>query len=79
MTLSSVGSILATLNQLTQFNRTSALTYRVKDLSVAEFICLLDFITAEFQQFLRAIDMSGSEALETMLDQVLEAIAWSAR
>lgn len=73
MTLSNVGSILATLTQLTQINRTSALTSRVKDLSVPEFICLLDFITAEFQQFLRAIEMINNEALETMLEQVMDA------
>jgi adenylate cyclase len=79
MTLSNADSLLATLTQLTQVNRTSVLSHRVKDLSVPEFICLLDFITAEFQNFLRAIDMIGNEALETMLDQVLEAIAWSAR
>lgn len=74
MTLSNVGSILATLTQLTQLNRTSVLTHRVKDLSVSEFICLLDFITAEFQQFLRAIEMINNEALETMLEQVMDAI-----
>jgi len=45
----------------------------VKDLSLGEFVCLLDFITAEFQQFLRAIDMINNEALETMLEQVLDA------
>jgi adenylate cyclase len=73
MTLSNVGSILATLTQLTQLNRTSSLTHRVKDLSVPEFICLLDFITAEFQQFLRAIEMINNEALESMLEQVMEA------
>lgn len=73
MTLSNTGSVLATLTQLTQLNRTSVLTSRVKDLSVPEFICLLDFITAEFQQFLRAIDMINNEALETMLEQVLDA------
>ncbi len=73
MTLSNTGSVLATLTQLTQLNRTSALTHRVKDLSVPEFICLLDFITAEFQQFLRAIDMINNEALETMLEQVMDA------
>ena len=73
MTLSNAGSILATLTQLTQFNRTSALTSRVKDLSVPEFICLLDFITAEFQQFLRALEMINNEALETMLEQVMDA------
>jgi len=74
MTLSNVDSILATLTQLTRLNRTSVLTHRVKDLSVSEFICLLDFITAEFQQFLRAINTINNEALETMLDQILEAI-----
>ncbi|MEC4802778.1 MAG: GAF domain-containing protein [Jaaginema sp. PMC 1079.18] len=73
MTLSNTGSILATLTQLTQFNRANALTNRVKDLSINEFICLLDFITAEFQQFLRALDMINNEALETMLEQVMEA------
>jgi adenylate cyclase len=73
MTFSNTGSILATLTQLTQLNRTSALTSRVKDLSVPEFICLLDFITAEFQQFLRAIDMINNEALESMMEQVMDA------
>ncbi len=73
MTLSNTGSILATLTQLTQLNRNNALTDRVQDLSITEFICLLDFITAEFQQFLRAIDMINNEALETMLEQTMEA------
>ncbi|MGQ4646472.1 GAF domain-containing protein [Lyngbya aestuarii] len=73
MSLSNTGSILATLTQLTSINRTSALTHRVKDLSVPEFICLLDFITAEFQQFLRALEMINNEALETMLEQVMDA------
>ncbi|MBD1835053.1 GAF domain-containing protein [Cyanobacteria bacterium FACHB-472] len=72
MTLSNTGSVLATLSQLT-LNRTSVLTSRVKELSFGEFICLLDFITAEFQQFLRAIDMINNEALESMLEQVMDA------
>ncbi|MDY6781936.1 MAG: GAF domain-containing protein [Cyanobacteriota bacterium] len=74
MTLSNTGSILATLTEATQLDRTSALVHRVKDLSMSEFICLLDFITAEFQQFLRALDMIDSETLETMLEQVMEAV-----
>ncbi|MGB7443228.1 MAG: GAF domain-containing protein [Coleofasciculaceae cyanobacterium] len=73
MTLPNTGSILATLTQLTSLNRTSILTERVKDLSVPEFICLLDFITAEFQQFLRALEMVNNEALEKMLEQVMDA------
>ncbi|GAX44516.1 adenylate cyclase [Tolypothrix sp. NIES-4075] len=74
MTLPSPGSVLATLTELTQVNRTHALLRRVKDLSVNEFVCLLDFITAEFQQFLRAIELINNEALETMLEKILEAI-----
>jgi adenylate cyclase len=74
VTLSNPGSVLATLTELTQVNRTHALLRRVKDLSVNEFVCLLDFITAEFQQFLRAIELINNEALETMLEKVLEAI-----
>ncbi|MBW4615352.1 MAG: GAF domain-containing protein [Desmonostoc vinosum HA7617-LM4] len=74
MTLPNPGSVLATLTELTQVNRTHTLLRRVKDLSVNEFVCLLDFITAEFQQFLRAIDLINNEALETMLEKVLEAI-----
>jgi adenylate cyclase len=74
MTLPSPGSVLATLTELTQVNRTHALVRRVKDLSVNEFVCLLDFITAEFQQFLRAIELINNEALETMLEKILEAI-----
>ncbi|MCL1467591.1 GAF domain-containing protein [Argonema galeatum] len=74
MTLSNTGSVLATLTQLTQVHRTDALMQRVKTLSVPEFVCLLDFITAEFQQFLRAIDLINDEALETMLERTLEAI-----
>ncbi len=74
MTLPNPGSVLATLIELTQINRTDALLSRVKDLSVNEFVCLLDFITAEFQQFIRAIDLINNEALETMLEKVLEAI-----
>jgi adenylate cyclase len=74
MTLPNPGSVLATLTELTQVNRTHTLLRRVKDLSVNEFVCLLDFITAEFQQFLRAIELINNEALENMLEKVLEAI-----
>ncbi|OKH18746.1 adenylate/guanylate cyclase domain-containing protein [[Limnothrix rosea] IAM M-220] len=76
MTFSNAGSILATLSQFTQFNRSNALTERVQDISINEFVCLLDFITAEFQQFLRALDMINNEALETMLDQIMEAFTF---
>ena len=64
------GSILASLAQSDSFG---SLTRRVQHLPVPEFICLLEFITAEFQQFLRAIDLINHEALETMLEQLLDA------
>ena len=71
MTLPNTGSVLASLAQV---NMMGALTQRVKDLPVPEFVCLLDFITAEFQQFLRAIDLINNEALESMLEQILDAL-----
>ncbi|MEA5497312.1 adenylate/guanylate cyclase domain-containing protein [Limnoraphis robusta Tam1] len=70
MTLSNAGSILATL---TQVDRMGLLADRVKNMPIGEFICILDFITAEFQQFLRAIDLINNEALETLLEQLLDA------
>ncbi|MGD1804688.1 GAF domain-containing protein [Dapis sp. BLCC M126] len=64
------GSILATL---TQVNSMGLLATRVKDLPVGEFVCLLDFITAEFHQYLRAIDLINNEGVETLLEQLLDA------
>lgn len=64
------GSILATL---TQVDRMGLLATRVKDLPVGEFVCLLDFITAEFYQYLGAIDLINNEGIETLLEQLLDA------
>ncbi|NET16798.1 MAG: GAF domain-containing protein, partial [Okeania sp. SIO1H6] len=64
------GSILATL---TQVERMGLLATRVKDLPVGEFVCLLDFITAEFHQYLWAIDLINNEGIETLLEQLLDA------
>ena len=70
MTIAPSNGMLATL---TQANRRGDLTNRVRDLPVPQFVDLLDQITREFEQFLRAIDMINNEALETMLEQILEA------
>ncbi len=70
MAFSNAGSILATL---TQVDRMGLLADRVKNLPVGEFVCILDFITAEFQQFLRAIDLINNEAIESLLEQLLDA------
>lgn len=71
MTFSNSGSVLA---RLTQVNETGVLANLVKKLPVAEFVCLLDFITAEFEQYLRALDLIDNESLETILEQVLDAL-----
>ena len=61
------------LAALTQVNRRGDLTNRVRDLPIAQFVDLLDQITREFEQFLRAIDLINNESLEIMLEQLLEA------
>ncbi|MBK4731168.1 GAF domain-containing protein [Oxynema sp. CENA135] len=71
MQFSPTGSILA---RLTQVNQSGVLANLVSNLPVGEFVCLLDFITAEFQQYFRAIDLIGNEALETILNQILDAL-----
>ena len=71
MTFAGTGSFLASL---TRPDRVGLLTQRVQDLPVAEFVCLLDFITAEFPQFLRAFDLVNNAALESILEQILDAL-----
>jgi adenylate cyclase len=61
------------LAALTQVNRRGDLTNRVRDLPIPQFVDLLDQITREFEQFLRAIDLINNESLEIMLEQLLEA------
>jgi len=79
MTFLNTGSILATLTQLTQLHRNQALLDRVENISIQEFVCLLDFITEEFRQFLRALELINNEALETMLENTLEVITLKIR
>ncbi|MBD1917034.1 MULTISPECIES: adenylate/guanylate cyclase domain-containing protein [Cyanophyceae] len=61
------------ITALSLVNQHSSLTNRVRDLPTPQFISLLDQITAEFEHFLRAIDMINNESLEVMLEQILEA------
>ena len=58
---------------LAQNNRTGGLSRRLMQLPAEQFVRLLEQTTAEFQQFLRLIDMSHNEAFESLLEQVLEA------
>jgi adenylate cyclase len=61
------------LASLSHVERKGDLTRQVKDLPVPQFTQLLDQITNEFEHFLQAIDLINNEALETMLEQILEA------
>ncbi|NJN01704.1 MAG: GAF domain-containing protein [Leptolyngbyaceae cyanobacterium SL_1_1] len=70
MASSNSRSMLAALSQV---NHQASLTNKVRDLPTNQFVDLLDQITREFEHFLRAIDMINNEALETMLEQILEA------
>ncbi len=67
---SSPSGMLATWSQGKQ---KGDLTNRVKDLPVSQFMDLLEQITKEFEHFLRAIELINNEALETLLEQILEA------
>lgn len=58
---------------LSQGDRRGDLTRRVQDLPAHQFADLLDQITREFEHFLRAIELVNNEALETLLEQILEA------
>ena len=61
------------LTMLAEHNRKGELLRRVRDLPLSQFTKLLDQVTAEFQRLLQIIEMSNSDAFESMLDQVLEA------
>lgn len=63
-------SMLALLSQV---DRKGTLTERVRDLPVPQFAHLLEQITTEFEHCIRAIDMINNDALETLLEQLLEA------
>jgi adenylate cyclase len=58
---------------LAQNNRKGELTRRLAHLPVDEFSSLLDEVTTQFKHFLHLIEMSNSDALDSMLEQVIEA------
>lgn len=67
--------ILATFS-FSIINRKGELTDRVRDLPVEQFRHLLEQITKEFEHFLKAIDLINNDALETLLEQILEALTF---
>lgn len=55
-------------------SRKGDLADRVRDLPIDQFRQLLEQITREFEHFLRAIDLINHDALEALLEQILEAL-----
>lgn len=63
-----------TLMTLALVNREESLTERVRGLSTDQFRLVLEQLTREFEHFLRAIDLINHNALETLLEKILEAL-----
>ena len=61
------------MDMLAQHNRKGELARLVKGLSVEDFARTLEDATAECKQFLRVVEMSNTEAFESMLEQILES------
>ena len=61
------------MDMLAQQNRKGELARHVAGLSVEQFGRALSELTAECEQFLRVVEMSNTEAFESMLEQMLQA------
>jgi adenylate cyclase len=61
------------MDMLAQHNRKGELARHVAGLSVEQFARELADATAECEQFLRVVEMSNTDAFESMLEQTLEA------
>ena len=74
--IANTGHLLTAFSQL---HRKGDLMRRVNELSDQDFIRLLEQVTSEFEQFLQSIELADHEALEALLDQVLEAVTLKIR
>jgi adenylate cyclase len=63
------------MDVLAQTYRKGELSRHVKELSLPEFAALLDQATSECEQFLSVVEMSNSDAFESMLEGFIEAFA----
>ena len=61
------------MDMLALNNRKGAIRRRIQGLSIEQFGDFLAQATRECDDFMRAIEMSNSEAFESMLEQILEA------
>ncbi len=61
------------LETLTRSNRSGELVRQVRDLDLGGFSDLLEKVTAEFRELLTVLEISHTDAFESMLEQIVEA------
>jgi len=67
----STGQLLSAFAGL---QRKGELVRHVSNLSGKQFLNVLDQMTTEFEQFLRTMDLANENAVQALLDQILEAV-----
>jgi len=70
------GQLLATFAKL---QRKGDLLRHVSSMSGRQFLDLLDKMTTEFEQFLNVIDLGNEQAVQALLDQILEGVVLKIR
>jgi putative ABC transport system ATP-binding protein len=70
------GQLLAAFAKL---QRKGDLVRHMGDMSGTQFLAALDQMTTEFEHFLSAIDLGNEQAIQALLDQILEAVVFKIR
>jgi putative ABC transport system ATP-binding protein len=72
----STGQLLSAFAKL---QRKGDLARHVSSMSGKQFLTVLDQITTEFEQFLNTMDLANEDAVQALLDQILEAVVLKIR
>ncbi len=72
----STGQLLSAFAKL---QRKGDLVRHVSSMSGKQFLTVLDQMTTEFEQFLNTMDLANEQAVQAMLDQILEAVVLKIR
>jgi putative ABC transport system ATP-binding protein len=67
------------LSAFAKLQRKGELIRHVSGMSNRQFLAFLDQMTAEFDQFLRTIDLGNQDAVHALFDQMLEAVVLKIR
>src|SRR5258708_1123017 len=62
------------LTAFAQLQRKGGLVEHVKELSDKQFLEIVQQMTLEFEQFLQTLELGNREAIEALIDQILEAV-----